>query len=102
MMAFTTMIGNCLILLGLFFATLGVLGIYRFDHFYSRALAASKVDTVGYITTLIGFCFKEGLSSFTFKVAAILIITLLINPLVTHSVVRSAYISGYKPRKEQP
>lgn len=100
-MDLTVWIGSGLILLGLFFAALGVLGIYRFDHFYSRALAASKVDTVGYITTLIGVCVKEGFTSFTLKVATILIITLLINPLVTHSIVRSAYISGYKPRKEQ-
>lgn len=100
-MGITEWVGSGLIFLGMFFVALGVLGIYRFNHFYPRALAASKVDTVGYITTLIGICVKEGFSSFTLKTAAILIITLLINPLVTHSVVRSAYISGYKPRKEQ-
>lgn len=93
-------IADIIIFIGIAFAGLGIVGIYRFKNFYSRALVASKVDTVAYITVLIGVCIKHGLSFFTLKVAFILVITLIINPLITHSVVRSAHISGYKLRKE--
>lgn len=94
------MIGTIIIYLGLAFVFIGVIGIYRFKNFYTRALVASKVDTVGYITLIIGVIIKSGLNAFSFKVLLILCISLLINPLVTHSVVRSAKISGYKFGKE--
>lgn len=94
------MLGTIIIYLGLAFVFIGVIGIYRFKNFYTRALVASKVDTVGYITLIIGIIIKSGLNAFSLKVLLILCISLLINPLVTHSVVRSAKISGYKSGKE--
>ncbi len=93
-------LGTIIIVIGVIFVTIGVIGIYRFNNFYSRALAASKVDTVGYITIIIGVILKSGFSFFTLKVLVILIISMLINPMITHSIVRSAKISGYKIGKE--
>lgn len=89
-------IGNFLIGLSLIFITIGVFGIYRFKNFYQRALISANIDTVGYITLMLGFIIKNGFSFFSLKVSFILIITLIINPLVSHAIVRSAYISGYK------
>lgn len=89
-------IGNFLIGLSLIFITIGVLGIYRFKNFYQRALISANIDTVGYITLMLGFIIKNGFSFFSLKISFILIITLIINPLVSHAIVRSAYISGYK------
>lgn len=93
-------IGFILILIGLVFVGLGILGIYRFKHFYTRALLASLVDTAGYIAILTGIVVKNGLNFFSMKVLLILILTIIINPLVTHAIVRSAFISGYKIGKE--
>lgn len=90
------LIGNLLIFTSVFFVALGVVGIYRFHNFYPRALVASKVDTVGYLTLILGVIIKSGLSFFSLKVLFILLITLIVNPLVTHAIVRSAYISGYR------
>ncbi len=89
-------IGNFLIGLSLIFITIGVFGIYRFKNFYQRALISANIDTVGYITLMLGFIIKNGFSFFSLKISFILIITLIINPLVSHAIVRSAYISGYK------
>ena len=94
------LLGTIIIVIGVIFVTIGVIGIYRFNNFYSRALAASKVDTVGFITIIFGVILKSGFSFFTLKVLVILIISMLINPMITHSIVRSAKISGYKIGKE--
>lgn len=96
----TYIIGNFLIWLGIVIVGLGVFGIYRFKHFYTRALVASKIDTVGYITLLFGIILRKGLCFFSLKVLLIVIITIIINPLVTHAIVRSAYMTGYKVGKE--
>jgi len=93
-------IGMIFIYAGLGFITFGVIGLYRFNHFYPRILVASKIDTVGFINVMIGVMLRNGLSSFTLKVGLILVLSLIINPLITHSIARSAYNSGYKIRKE--
>jgi len=92
----TDFIVNIIISLGLIFISFGVFGIFRFKTIYSRILVASKVDTVGFITIMIGVIVKQGISFFSLKVLLILIIVLIVNPLTTHSIVRSAYLSGYK------
>ena len=94
-------IGNVIIGIGLVFVLFGVVGIFRFKNFFSRILVASKVDTVGFITIMIGVIVRQGLSYFSLKVALIALIMLLINPLITHSITRSAHYSGYKVRKEE-
>lgn len=93
-------IGMFIIALGIFFIAIGVLGIYRFKNFYPRILVASKIDTVGSITLMIGVVIRHGFSFFSMKVLLILVIMIMINPLSTHSIARSAYYSGYKVRKE--
>ncbi|MGX8797336.1 monovalent cation/H(+) antiporter subunit G [Fusibacter sp. JL298sf-3] len=94
------LIGDILIGASLIFVLIGVIGIYRFKQFYTRALVASNIDTVGYLTLLLGIVIRKGWGFFSLKVLLILVITLVVNPLVTHAIVRSAYISGYKIGKE--
>jgi len=92
--------GLSLIWLGIAFIAIGVLGIYRFKNFYPRTLVASKIDTVGSLTLMFGVIIKNGITFFSMKVLLILVIMIVINPLNTHSIARSAYFSGYKVRKE--
>ncbi|SHJ12971.1 multisubunit sodium/proton antiporter, MrpG subunit [Dethiosulfatibacter aminovorans DSM 17477] len=93
-------IGTILIWTGIIFIALGVLSIYRFKNFYPRILVASKIDTVGNITLMLGVVIKNGFTFFSLKVILILAIMTVINPLSTHSIARSAYFSGYRIRKE--
>ncbi|HSN65790.1 MAG TPA: monovalent cation/H(+) antiporter subunit G [Fusibacter sp.] len=94
-------LGTIIIYIGLIFVAFGIVGLFRFDNFYTRALTASKVDTVGYITILIGVMIKSGFTFLTLKVGVLLVITLIINPLTTHMITRSAYVSGYTIKKEK-
>ena len=95
-----SILGNIFIAAGLIFILLGVYGIFRFKDFYSRILITAKVDTVGFITILLGIIFKKGISIFSAKVIIILLIALITTPLASHAIARSAYVSGYKIKKE--
>jgi len=95
-----TIVAYILIGLGLIFMMIGTYGTYRFKSFYSRILAASKVDLVGEITILLGLMILNGISYFSLKLFLIMMIIIVINPLVSHMIVRSAIISGYRVRKE--
>ncbi len=91
--------GYIFIVTGLAFICFGVLGIYRFKDFYSRILIASKIDTIGYINIMLGVIIKSGFTMFSLKVLLILIITMVINPVINNSIVRSAYYSGYRTER---
>ena len=92
-------IGNIVVIIGILFVAFGVFGIFRFGDVYSRILIASKVDTVGFITIMLGVMLSKGISYFSLKVFLILLITLVVNPLSTHSVARSAFLGGYRIKK---
>ncbi len=93
-------LGYIIIGLGLFFVVVGLIGVYKFDNFYARILCAADIDTVGLITILIGVAVVSGINMFTLKVLIILAAVILLNPIVTSSMASSAYLSGYKFKKE--
>jgi len=93
--------GNILIGAGIFFIAFGVFGIFKANNFYSRILIASKVDTVGFITILLGVIINNGFSFFSLKTGLIVLIVIITNPLITHSIARSACYSEYEPNKEK-
>jgi len=92
-------IGKTLIVIGLFFVAFGVFGIFRFGDFYSRILVSSKVDTVGFATIIIGMVVREGLSFFSAKAVVMMIFAMATNPIATHAIAQSAYVSGHKTRR---
>lgn len=94
-------LGNILIIIGLIFMAFGVLGIFRFKDYFSRVLIGGKVDTVGFITILIGLMLKSGVNFFTGKVFLVLILYIITNPIATHAITRSAHLSGYRIKKER-
>ena len=87
---------NTIIIIGLIFSFFGVLGIFKFNNFYPRMLVAAKIETVGFITILIGLIVRHGLSFFSLKLLFLLIIMVIVNPLTAHILTRSAFLSGYK------
>lgn len=94
------LISNILLAIGLVFMAFGVIGLFRFRDFYPRMLMAAKVDTVGMITLLLGLAIRHGFTFFTAKLALMMVIILILNPLVAHIMVRSAYLSGYELKGE--
>jgi multicomponent Na+:H+ antiporter subunit G len=94
-------VGQVLITAGIIFIIFGYIGIFRFRHFYSRILVSSKADTVGLITIMAGVMLVTDSIFFSLKVLLILLFTVLTTPITTHSIARSAYLSGYKVEKDR-
>ena len=88
--------GVVIMIIGMIFMLIGIIGIFKFKCFYARILVVSKVDTVGAIVFMSGLAIKHGFSFFSGKLLLIVIIILILSPLVGHMVARSAYISGHK------
>lgn len=89
-------IGRGLIVLGLLVIATGVYSVLAYKEFYSRVVITAKVDTVGFITLLIGVMLIEGLSFTTAKVLLVVLFEMLTSPLSTHAIARSAYTAGYR------
>ena len=87
--------GEAIIVLGLAFVLIGVVGMIRFKNFYTRILVTAKIDTVGLITILAGVAVKNGASFFSLKTLLVVAIMMIINPLASHMIARSAHLSGY-------
>ncbi|PRY83324.1 monovalent cation/H(+) antiporter subunit G [Alkalibacterium olivapovliticus] len=94
-------IANIVIIIGLIFMALGVFGIFRFKDYFSRILITAKVDTVGFITIMLGLIIKHGFDFFSGKIILVLALYIITNPIATHAITRSAHISGYRIKKER-
>ncbi|MDO5707852.1 MAG: monovalent cation/H(+) antiporter subunit G [Andreesenia angusta] len=93
---FFDILGYITIIMGLIFMLFGFLGVFGSKTFNKTILAASMVDSVGFFTVLLGICFLKGLSFFTLKTLLLISIGLLINPITTHIILRSAHLAGHK------
>ncbi|MCL2052532.1 MAG: monovalent cation/H(+) antiporter subunit G [Lachnospiraceae bacterium] len=89
-------IGNAIIIAGIAIIIIGIIGIHKHKSFYTRILIAAKIDTVGAITILLGIALKHGLSFFSLKTLLLLLIIVILEPLTSHIIARTAYLSGYQ------
>ena len=89
-----------LIIIALIFMAFGVIGLFRFNDFYSRILISSKIETVGFLTIMIAFTILSGFSYATLKIFLITLMVMVTNPLSTHAIARSAFLSGYTINQE--
>lgn len=94
--------GHVVVVLGFIFIAFGIAGIYRFGEFFQRLLVASKIDTVGTITVIIGMIMIHGFSFFSARLLLIMGIVMFLGPLSTHVVGRSAYIVEDAEQGEAP
>jgi multicomponent Na+:H+ antiporter subunit G len=92
-------VGDIIILAGIAFIFFGVAGLIKYKDFYTRILVTAKIDTVGAMTIIIGVAVKHGFSFLSLKVMLLMLIMMIINPFVSHTIARSAYLSGYQARE---
>lgn len=92
--------GRTVIIVGLFFIATGIYSVLAYREFYSRVVITAKVDTVGFITVLLGIMILEGLSFFSVKVLIIIIFEMITAPLSTHAIAHSAYLAGFKVERD--
>ena len=92
-----TLAANVLLVIGLAFIMLGVLGILRLPDFYTRLHATGKCDTLGVALVLVALAMHEGVSLYSVKILLISVCIGLANPTATHALGRAAYRAGLTP-----
>ena len=93
-------VSDVIIYIGIAFILFGIIGIIRFKDFYMRISIATKIDTVGAITVIFGLAVKHGFSFFTLKLMLLVCLIMIVNPLSSHMIARSAYLSGYRDKSK--
>lgn len=83
-------IGNVVITVGIIIMFIGMFGFYKFKDFYAKLLVAATIDTMALLTVLIGAMIRSGLSWFSLKVALIMAIIMILNPVSTSKIALSA------------
>lgn len=79
------------ILFGLFFFSVGTIGIIRMPNALARAHSAAKCDTLGAALCLIGLVFYDGLTTGDIKFLIVILFIWLTNPTATHLISRTIY-----------
>jgi len=90
--------GDVIIISGIIFMFFGVIGIFKYKSFYPRILLSTKIDTVGTFTIIFGIALKHGFSFFSLKLMLLMVLMIILNPLITHMVARSAYLSEHEKK----
>ena len=92
-----TVIATLLLLLGVLFILLAVLGILRLPDFYTRLHAMGKCDTLGVALVLIALALYGGWTLSSVKLLLIAIFICLANPTATHALGRAAMRAQLTP-----
>jgi multicomponent Na+:H+ antiporter subunit G len=82
---------------GLFFVLVGILGVLRLPDFYARLHATSKCDTLGLALMVGGVALLTGAQWKTLKIVLIVAIVALVNSTAAHALGRAAFRSGLRP-----
>lgn len=88
-----------LVVVGIIFTIITVIGILRLPDVYMRAHAASKSATLGVMSLLLGVFFHFWWNEGHFSISLVLGIAFLFitSPIGGHLMSRAAYMSGVKP-----
>ena len=93
-----------LLVIGLFFSFVGVLGILRMHDVYGRLQASTCIPTLGNICLMIAgiiYAATHSLGGSTIvKLVIIMLMILCTNPISNHALLKGAYKGGVKPAKE--
>jgi len=84
-------------LLGAFFFLVGTVGLLRLPDFFTRTHAATKCDTLGAGSILVGLAIYTGLEFDALKILAIAAFILLTSPTTGHALARAAFRTGLVP-----
>ncbi len=89
---------------GAFFFLAGTLGMLRFPDFYARTHAATKCDTVGAGSIVLGLAVLRGFEPDMPKLLLLAGLVLLSSPTAAHALARAAFRTGLAPklRAEEP
>lgn len=101
--AMIDIVSAVLLFCGLFFFTVGAVGILRLPDFYSRLHPAGKLDTAGVLMSMTGMAlysaYDLSLSAlFTgFKIILIVVFVFITSPTATHAIIDAGVRAGLSP-----
>ena len=91
------------LVLGLFFFTVGVIGVLRLPDFYTRLHAAGKSDSLAVVLMLIGAAlynlqqFSPNNLLVSIKIMFIAVFIYVASPTATHAIAKAALVMGVTP-----
>ena len=92
-----------LLILGLFFCAVGVIGLLRMPDAYTRMQASTCIGTLGTILTGIAciiFALWQGMGmGMVVKIVLFVLFVVLTNPVAGHALCKAAHKMGVKPAK---
>ncbi len=92
-----TILGWCIIAVGLFFDLVGCLGLVRLPDVYNRLQAATKCVTLGTCAVLLGVFVIQGISAAGLKALLCIVFVVLTAPVGAHAIARAGHRAGVKP-----
>lgn len=85
--------GYSLITLGMIAIFSGIIGFFRFPDFYTKIHAAGVIESCGVPLSLVGLAFLQNDFISAFKLALVVILILILNPISTHAIAKAALLS---------
>lgn len=79
------------IILGVFFYTVGTIGLIRMPDVFCRLHATTKCDTMGSGLSLLGMIIYYGFSLVSLKMFIIMLFLLLTTPTASHIIAKAAF-----------
>lgn len=99
-------ISNILVIIlmvsGLFFFVIGVIGIHRFPDALTRAHGAAKCDTLGAALCLSGLIIYSGFHASSLKLLLVIIFLWITTPTATHAIARGIMKLNTSEQKGEP
>ena len=95
------MLSIIFIVAGLFFLIVAAIGVIRLPDVFSRSHAVSLTDSLGAFLMLVGLALHERLVTNTLKILVVLALLYILNPVISHAIIRAALRSGLKPWKKK-
>ena len=93
-----------LLVIGLFFSFVGVLGVLRMPDVFTRLQASTCIPTMGNICLILGgvvYAIGYGMDAATVvKLLVIMLMILCTNPISNHALLKGAYKGGVKSARE--
>ncbi len=89
-----------LLILGIFFFTVGVIGLIRFPDVYSRMHATTKCDTLGAGLVLFALILAQPFTVASAKIFFIILFIWITNPTTAHIIAKAAYKTDIKCTEE--
>ena len=83
---------------GLFFVTIGVLGLIRFNNIFQRMHALSVMETLGFFCFFLGLIILAGASLLALKLFFIFLLMMIIAPTSTHVLAMYARVYDKKSK----